>query len=76
MPSVTDNLNERFMNTPTNEIIKRLEYVDGDGVEYEVYQDPKTGKFYNVEIEIVRHFKSAEEISGNSFVDLDKLIDW
>lgn len=64
------------MNALTNEIIERLEYFDGDGVEQEVYRDPKTGKFYSVEIEIVRHFKSAEEISGNSFIDLDKLIDW
>jgi hypothetical protein len=64
------------MEKLTKEIIERLEYVDGDGVEFEVYQDPETSKFYHVEIEIVRHFECAEEVSGNSFVDLDKLIDW
>ena len=64
------------MNALTKEIIERLEYVDGDGVEYEVYQDSETSKFYYVEIEIVRHFKSAEEITGNAFTNLDKLIDW
>ena len=64
------------MNALTNEIIERLEYIDGDGVEFEVYKDPKTNKHYSVQIEIVRHFKSAEEVSGNSLVDLDNLIDW
>ena len=82
-PSVTDNkegkahnLNERFMKKLTKEIIERLEYVDGDGVEFEVYRDTKTNKHYSVQIEIVRHFKFAEEVSGNSFVDLDNIIDW
>lgn len=32
-----------------------LEYVDGDGVEYETYKDPDTGKNFLVEIEIVRN---------------------
>ena len=53
------------MEKLTNEIIERLEYVDGDGVEFEVYQDPETNKFYHVEIEIVRHFECAEAIDDN-----------
>lgn len=59
------------MKALTKEIIERLEYIDGDGVEFEVYRDPETNKWYSVEIEIVRHFKCAEEISGNAFVDCD-----
>lgn len=50
------------MKALTNEIIQRLEYVDGDGVEFEVYRDPETNKHYNVEIEVVRHFGCVEEI--------------
>lgn len=60
------------MEKLTNEIIERLEYVDGDGVEYEVYQDSETGKFYHVEIEIVRHFECAEaidEANANFIID-------
>lgn len=49
----------------TNKVIERLEWYDGgDGVEYEVYQDPVTKKLYKVEIEIVRNFEDAEEISS------------
>ncbi len=66
--SVIDNLNERFMKALrkeiflTKEIIERLEYVDGDGVEFEIYRDTKTNKHYNVEIEVVRYFECVEEI--------------
>lgn len=49
----------------TNKVIDRLEWYDGgDGVEYEVYQDPVTKKLYKVEIEIVRNFEDAEEVSS------------
>ena len=45
------------------EVRERLEWYDGgDGVEYEVYQDPVTKKLYKVEIEIVRNFEEAEEV--------------
>ena len=47
------------------EVIDRLEWYDGgDGIEYEVYQDPVTKKLYKVEIEIVRNFKNVEEVSS------------
>jgi hypothetical protein len=60
------------MEKLTNEIIERLEYVDGDGVEFEVYQDPETSKFYHVEIEIVRHFECAEAIDeGKTSILID-----
>lgn len=45
-----------------DEIIARLEYHDGDGVDWEEYIDPETGKKYSVQIEIVRHWYKAEEI--------------
>ena len=45
-----------------DEIIARLEYHDGDGIDWEEYIDPETGKKYSVEIEIVRHWYKAEEI--------------
>lgn len=51
------------MNALTNEIIGRLEYVDGDGVEFEIYEDPTTGKQYHVDIEIKRFFDCAQEIT-------------
>jgi len=60
------------MEKLTNEIIERLEYVDGDGVEFEVYQDPETNQLYYVEIEIVRHFKYAQaidEANANFIID-------
>lgn len=45
------------------EILERIEWKDGgDGIEYEFWQDPKTGKIYNVPIEIVRDFDNAEEV--------------
>jgi hypothetical protein len=47
------------------EVIERLEWYDGgDGIEYEVYQDPVTKKLYKVEIEIVRNFENVEEVSS------------
>ena len=45
-----------------DEIIARLEYHDGDGIDWEEYIDPETGKKYSVQIEIVRHWYKAEEI--------------
>ena len=45
-----------------DEIIARLEYHDGDGVDWEEYIDPETDKKYGVEIELVRHWYKAEEI--------------
>ena len=45
-----------------DEIIARLEYHDGDGVDWEEYIDPETDKKYSVEIEVVRHWYKAEEI--------------
>ena len=45
-----------------DEIIARLEYHDGDGVDWEEYIDPETDKKYSVSIEIVRHWYKAEEI--------------
>ena len=45
-----------------DEIIARLEYHDGDGVDWEEYIDPETGKKYSVQIEVVRHWYKAEEI--------------
>jgi len=60
------------MNALTNEIIERLEYVDGDGVEFEIYEDPTTGKQYKVDIEIVRHFECVEEIDeGKASILID-----
>ncbi len=45
------------------EILERLEWKHGgDGVEYEFWEDPKTGKIYNVPIEVVRDFDNAEEV--------------
>ena len=44
--------------------VDNLEFVEGDGVEYEVYKNPKTGKLYKVQIEIVRHFEEAEEVES------------
>ena len=47
------------------EVKERLEWYDGgDGIEYEVWQDPVTKKLYKVEIEIVRNFEEAEEVSS------------
>ena len=60
------------MNALTNEIIGRLEYVDGDGVEFEIYEDPTTGKQYYVNIVIERLFQYAEEIDeGKASILID-----
>ena len=47
----------------TEEILGRLEWEHGgDMIEYEFWRDPVTKKLYNVPIEIVRDFGSAEEV--------------
>lgn len=49
-------------NPELSEIQKRLEwYAGGDGVEYELWIDPKTKIVYEVPIEIIRnHYQSKE----------------
>ena len=45
------------------EILDRLEWHDGgDGINYEYWSDPQTGKIYLIEMEIVRDFDSAKEV--------------
>lgn len=45
-----------------NEILQRLVWTEGgDGVDTEQWFDPKTGKTYVVEIEIVRKWDTLEE---------------
>ena len=51
------------MKALTKEIIARLEHVGGDSIEFEIYEDPTTGKQYHVDIEIKRFFDSAQEIT-------------
>lgn len=47
----------------TEEILERLEWIHGgDGVEYELWQDPQTKKVYNVPIEIVRDWDNITEL--------------
>ena len=43
------------------EIINRLELVDSDVCEWEMYVDPDTGKYYTIDIEIVRNWDSIRE---------------
>jgi hypothetical protein len=46
-----------------NEFMNRLEFTeDGDGVEYEIWKDTKTGILYNVPIEIVRDWGNIKTI--------------
>ena len=48
------------------EILERLEWIEGgDGVEYEHWFDPKTGKTYVVDIQIVRDWDNIEEKTGH-----------
>ena len=48
-------------NKITKEIIERLEWYDiGDGIEFELWIDPKTEILYRVPIEIVRDFDNAD----------------
>tara|TARA_Y100001972_G_C7387072_1_gene202358 strand:+ start:254 stop:454 length:201 start_codon:yes stop_codon:yes gene_type:complete len=42
----------------------KLTFIEGDGLEYEIYQDEENGKFYKVSIEISRFFDDAEEVTG------------
>ena len=46
----------------SNEILSRLEYLDGDGLNFEYYEDPETGKIYRVDLELRRDWDSAEEV--------------
>ena len=46
-----------------NEFMNRLEFTeDGDGVEYEIWKDTKTGILYNLPIEIVRDWDNIKTI--------------
>lgn len=42
-------------------IINRLELVDSDACEWEMYVDPETGKHYTISIEIVRNWDSIKQ---------------
>lgn len=45
------------------EILKRLVYVEETYAgEYETYQDPITKKYYEVPIDIIRHWDDIEEL--------------
>lgn len=47
----------------TEEILKRLVYVEETYAgEYETYQDPITKKYYEVPIDIIRHWDDIEEL--------------
>ena len=50
-----ESLKDKFNND-------KLTYFEGDGLEYEIYQDEENGKFYIVSIEITRFFEDAEEV--------------
>jgi len=59
---VKEQLSEK---TLAPDVIDRLEFHDGgDGIEYEVWEDPETGKLYKLEIEIVRNFDGAQEVKS------------
>lgn len=42
--------------------IDNLEYIDGDGVEYEVYRDKTTGKKYEVDLILDRDWATLVEV--------------
>lgn len=42
--------------------IDNLEYIDGDGVEYEIYQDKTTGKKYEVDLILDRDWSTLVEV--------------
>lgn len=50
-----ESLKDKFNND-------KLTFFEGDGLEYEIYQDEENGKFYIVSIEITRFFEDAEEV--------------
>ena len=53
----------------SKEIIDRLEYVEGDGIHRELYNDPETGKHYEVPLQLKRFFEDAEEIESDISLD-------
>ena len=57
-------LKEKFNND-------KLTFIEGDGLEYEIYQDEENGKFYKVSIEISRFFDDAEEVTGWIILNLE-----
>lgn len=48
--------------------IDNLEYIDGDGVEYEIYQDKTTGKKYEVDLILDRDWSTLVEVKYNEGV--------
>lgn len=42
----------------------KLNWLDSDGVEYELYTCPNCSAVYNVDIEITRHWGTAKELKG------------
>ena len=56
---ITKKENESLKDKFNND---KLTFFEGDGLEYEIYQDEENGKFYIVSIEITRFFEDAEEV--------------
>jgi hypothetical protein len=48
--------------------IDNLEYIGGDGVEYEVYRDKTTGKEYEVDLILDRDWATLVEVKYNEGV--------
>ncbi len=53
------------------DIITRLKFAyDGDGIEFEIWNDPTTGKAYRVPIEIVRDFENAVPVEEEESTEI------
>lgn len=44
----------------------KLNWLDSDGVEYELYTCRNCSAVYNVDIEITRHWDTAKELRGTT----------
>ena len=44
----------------------KLNWVDSDGVEYELYRCRNCSAVYTVDIEITRHWDTAKELKGTT----------